>query len=115
MTIRQGRVYLLVADEREQLTAARQAPVVDSMISGPVKPIDILKSLGPAQGECSRTRVSIPGQTGCPVDYNLALNIESCRLFIPNTARFRILAAAVTGNTVPGRVIAFRLIRFQQE
>ena len=115
MTLRQGRVYLLVADERKQLTAARQTPVADSVISGTVEPTDILKSLGPAHGECGRAGVSIPGQTGCPVDYNLILNIESCHLFIPDTVRFRILAAALTGNKVSGRVMALRLVCFQQE
>jgi hypothetical protein len=112
MTIRQSRIYLLVADERKQLTAARQPPVVYSVIFGSVKPSDIRKSLGPAHGECGRTRVLIPDQTGCPIYHNFVASIESCRLIIPHTVRFRVLAAAGTGHELPGRVIAFRLICF---
>ena len=112
MTIRQGRIYLLVADERKQLTAARQTPVVDFIISASVKPIDIRKSLGPGHGECGRTRVLIPHQTGCPIHHNIVANIESCRLVTPGTVRFRILAAAGAGYRIAGRVIAFGLVRF---
>ena len=111
MTIRQGRIYLLVADERKQLTAARQTPVAASVISGSVKPIDMLKSLGPTHGECGRACVLIPDQTRFPICHHIAQNIESYRLIIPDTSRFSILAAAGTGYKMPGLVIAFRLIR----
>jgi hypothetical protein len=112
MISRQGRIYLLVADERKQLTAARQTPVADSVIFGSVKPSDIRKSLGPAHGECGRTRILIPDETGYSICHNIIANIKSRRLIIPDTVRFRILAAAGTGYRMPGLVIAFRLVRF---
>ena len=111
MIFRQGRIDLLMADERKQLTAARQTPVVDSLIFGPVKPIDILKSLSPAHGIGGRTRVLTPDQTGCSIYHNIVASIESCRLIIPAAVGSRILAAAGTGYQIPGLVIAFRLVR----
>jgi hypothetical protein len=57
MILRQGWIYLLVANERRKLTAAWQTPVVGAVISESVEAVDVLKSFGPTHGECGRACV----------------------------------------------------------
>ena len=82
---------------------------------GPVETTDVFKSLRPAHREYGRTRVLIPDQIGCAIGYDPVTKIESCRVIIPDTIRFCILAAAGTGNRMSGFVIAMDLVCFQQK